>query len=178
MPDNMNFNIVSGQTASRETLIACLNVDEASSPKWVPVGIRVYSSQADYDWQRETNQDIIGNAYSAMKKPIVTQAFDPWELSGGDEAQLMIWNDGVRRQDAQAMSNKDMLIIHKYAGTANTAVFAERYESCAIEITSLGGDGGGNLAMPINVTYGGTRTTGTVAIANGEFTFTPDNSGL
>jgi uncharacterized protein (DUF608 family) len=95
-----------------------------------------------------------------------------------DEAQENIWNDGIRRQDAQAMSNKDMLIIHKYAGTANTAVFAERYSSCAVEINSLGGDGGGNLGMPITVTYGGVRTIGTVSVSDGGFTFTPDDQAL
>ena len=172
----MTFNTVEGQTIARETLIACLNTGTNDSPVWSPVGIRVYSSQADYDWQRETQQDIIGNAYSAMKKPIVTQSFDPWELSNGDAAQLQIWNDGIKNQDAQAMSGKDMLIIHKYAGTKDTAVFGERYAACAIEINSIGGDGGGNLAMPITVTYGGTRTTGTVKVAAGAFTFTPDST--
>lgn len=175
---DITFNTPSGQTIARETLIACLNIGEKSSPKWAPVGIRVTSSQADYDWQRETSQDILGNTYATMKKPTITQSFDPWELSNGDEAQLLIWNKGIREQDAQAMSNQDMLIIHKYAGTANTAVFAERYESCAIEISSLGGDGGGNIGMPITVTYGGIRTVGTVAVANGEFNFTPDSAGL
>lgn len=178
MADNINFNTPEGQTVARETLIACLNTGETANPVWSPVGIRVYSSSAEYDWQRETNQDIIGNSYSNMKKPIITQSFDPWELNNGDEAQANIWNDGIRRQDAQAMSNKDMLIIHKYAGTANTAVFAERYSSCAVEINSLGGDGGGNLGMPITVTYGGVRTIGTVSVSDGEFTFTPDDQAL
>lgn len=178
MPDNMNFNTVEGQTIATETLIACLNTGTKEAPVWSPIGIRVTSSNAEYDWQRETGQDILGNAYSSMKKPIITQPFDPWPLSNGDAAQHLIWTDGIKNQDAQAMSNMDMLRIHKYAGTANTAVFAERYESCAIEIGGIGGDGGGNLGMPITVTYGGTRTTGTVAIANGEFAFTPDNSGL
>lgn len=174
MADNLTFNVADGQTVGRETLIACLNTGTAQAPVWSPVGIRVYSSQADYDWQRETNQDIIGNNYSSMKRPIVTQSFDPWEITGGDEAQLKVWNEGIRKQDAQAMSNMDMLIIHKYAST----VFGERYQSCAVEINSIGGDGGGNLAMPINVTYGGTRTTGTVTVADGKFTFVPDEQGL
>lgn len=175
---DMIFNTPEGQTIARETLIACLNTGTSEAPVWSPVGIRVYSSQADYDWQRETQQDIIGNAYSAMKKPIITQAFDPWELSNGDAAQHQIWTDGIKNQDAQAMSGKDMLIIHKYAGTKDTAVFAERYSACAIEINSIGGDGGGNLAMPITVTYGGTRTTGTVKVTGTEFAFTPDSTGL
>ena len=67
-----------------------------------------------------------------------------------------------------------MLIVHLYAGTADTAVFAERYSSCAIKTSSLGGEGGGNIGMPIDVTYGGVRTTGTAAISKGTVTFTAD----
>lgn len=178
MPDNMTFNTAQGQTIAREMLIACLNVGTPDAPMWAPVGKRVASSQAGYDWQKNTSQDILGSSYTTMKKPIITQSFDPWELSNGDEAQAQIWNDAIRNQDAQAMAAKDMLIIHKYAGTANTAVFAERYSACAIEVTGLGGEGGGNLGMPINVTYGGERTTGTVKVENGTFTFAPDNVGL
>ena len=40
----------------------------------------------------------------------------------------------------------------------------------------LGGDGGGNLTMPINVTYGGERTIGSVSVADGAFTFTADGA--
>lgn len=178
MADNLNFVTAEGQTIARETLIACLNTGISDAPLWSPVGIRVYSSTAEYDWQKEINQDIMGNVFPSMKKPVITQSFDPWELSGGDAAQLQIWNDGIRKQDTQAMSNKDMLIIHKYAGTANTAVFGERYRSCAVEVNGLGGDGGGNLAMPITITYGGARTTGTVAVVDGGFDFTPDSDSL
>ena len=176
MADKMTFNTPDGQTIARETMIACLNTGAKETPVWSPVGIRVASSQASYDWQKSSSQDIIGNSYTSLKKPIVTQSFDPWELTSGDEAQALIWNDGIKNQDAQAMASKDMLIIHKYAGAKNTAVFAERYESCAIEVTGLGGDGGGNLAMPINVTYGGVRTTGTVSVEGGKFTFNADSA--
>lgn len=175
---DITFNTPENQTIGTETLIACLNVGTHDEPEWAPIGIRVTSSTAEYDWQKETSQDILGNAYSNMKKPIITQGFDPWPLSNGDKAQLQIWKDGIVNQDAPAMSNKDMLRIHKYSGEVNSAVFAERYESCAIEINSLGGEGGGNLSMPITVTYGGTRTTGTVNTADGAFVFTPDTASL
>ena len=39
---------------------------------------------------------------------------------------------------------------------------------------TLGGAGGGALTMPINVTFGGTRETGTASVAeDGTITFTP-----
>jgi hypothetical protein len=63
-----------------------------------------------------------------------------------------------------------MLIAHLYAG------FAERYESCMIEVTGEGGEGGGTVGMPINVTYGGTRTVGSVEKTNGTVKFTPEVS--
>ena len=44
-----------------------------------------------------------------------------------------------------------------------------------IEATGLGGKGGGNLGMPLTITFGGTRTTGTASkdASTGEITFTP-----
>ena len=170
------FNTTPGQTVGRELLIAYLNTGTNSEPVWSPIGKRVEDSSAEYDWSDETKQDILGSTWGTMKKPVITQTFDPCELDAGDDAQKKIWNLAVVQQDAQALANMDMLIVHLYAGTANTAVFAERYESCMIKPSSLGGEGGGNIGMPIDVTYGGKRTIGTAAISNGTVTFTAENA--
>lgn len=169
--DDLTFNTPSGQTIARELLIAYLNTGTASTPVWSPVGKRVEDSDTEYDWDSETKRDILGATYGRLKKPTITQTFDPCELDGGDAAQVKLWNLGVKDQDAQALSAQDMLIVHFYAGETN---FAERYESCMVEITGLGGEGGGEIQMPINVTYGGTRTVGTVTKSSGgDITFTP-----
>lgn len=170
------FNTTSGQTVARELLIAYLNTGTNSEPTWSPIGKRVEDSSAEYDWSDETKQDILGSTWGTMKKPIITQTFDPCELDAGDEAQKKIWDLAVVKQDAQALANMDMLIVHLYAGTAKTAVFAERYESCMVKPSSLGGEGGGNIGMPIDVTYGGKRTVGTAAVSNGTVTFTPEKA--
>ena len=170
------FNTTPGQTVARDLLIAYLNTGTSSEPTWSPIGKRVEDSSAEYDWSDETKQDILGSTWGTMKKPIITQTFDPCELDAGDEAQKKIWDLAVVKQDAQALANMDMLIVHLYAGTANTAVFAERYESCMVKPSSLGGEGGGNIGMPIDVTYGGKRTIGTAAVSNGTVTFTPENA--
>lgn len=173
---DFTFNTPAGQTIAREMLIAYLNTGTADSPVWGPIGNRVEDSSASYDWEEESSKDILGHTYTRLKKPTITQSFDPWELDGGDAAQQKIWNLAIKDQDAQALSNQDMLIVHLYAGTANTAAFAERYSSCKVVPTGLGGEGGGNLGMPIEVTYGGTRTVGTAAVAEGVVTFTPEVS--
>ena len=172
---DLDFNTTSGQTIARELLIACLNTGTAEQPTWTPVGKRVEDSSEEMDWSKESSQDILGNVFTTMKKPVITQNFDPMHLEAGDAALKKLWNLGIKEQNAQALQAMDMLIVHKYAGTAGSAVFAERYEACAISITSLGGEGGGNVGMPIEVTYGGTRTTGSAVVGTGgAITFTPD----
>lgn len=167
------FNTADNQTIARELLLLFLNTGKKETPVWSPIGKRVEDSSMEMDWQRESKKDIVGNTYNTMKKPIVTQTFDPWELAKGDTAQEHIWELAMVEQNAQALCNMDVLVVHAYAGTANTAVFAERNESSSIEVTGLGGAGGGNIEMPITVTFGGTRTVGTAKIEGGNVTFTP-----
>lgn len=168
------FNTAENQAIARELLLLFLNTGTKENPVWSPIGKRVETSSMELDWQRESKKDIFGNTYNNMKKPIKTQSFDPWELVKGDAAQKHIWALAFVEENAQALSNQDVLVVHAYAGTADTAVFAERNDSSAIEVTGLGGGGGGNIGMPITVTYGGTRTVGTAKIADGVVTFTPD----
>ena len=169
---DMTFVTAENQTVSRNLLILYLNTGSKDAPEWSPIGKRVEDSSMELDWQRETKKDILNNTYSSMKDPIITQSFDPWELANGDKAQLSIWNKAIRDHDAAALANMDMLVVHLYAG-AQDAVFAERYESSAVETTGLGGAGGGSIGMPITVTFGGTRTVGTAKVAEGVVTFTP-----
>lgn len=167
------FNTTAGQTIARELLIAYLNIGTADAPKWGAIGKRVEDSSEELDWGEETKQDIMGRTYTTLKKPTITQTFEPCELDADDEAQQKIWNLAIRQQDAQALANQDMLIVHLYAGESGAA-FAERYSACAVKPTGLGGEGGGNIGMPIDVTYGGERVTGTASVAAGAVTFTPD----
>ena len=170
---DLTFNTPEGQTIARELLIAYLNTGTVSAPVWSPVGKRVEDSSTELDWDTDTIRDILGATYTTMKKPVITQSFDPCDLDGGDAAQVKLWNLGIKDHDAQALAAQDMLIVHFYGGEAATP-FAERYASCAVEITGIGGEGGGNIGMPLNITYGGTRTTGTASrnAETGVVTFT------
>ena len=162
-----SFLTDSGKTVARELLIAYLNTGTAASPVWSAIGKRVEDSSSEFDWSTETKQDILGSTYGVMKKPVITQSFDPCELDAGDVAQTYLWQLAVVDQDYASLAAQDMLIVHFYAGSSDTAFFAERYSSCMIEITGEGGEGGGNIGMPINVTYGGTRTKVTAAKGTG-----------
>ena len=172
--EDLEFNTTSGQTVDRELLIAYLNTGTTTAPVWSPLGTRVTDSSMEYDWQEESNKDILGTTRTTMKKPIITQTFDPCDLDAGDTAVVKIWNLAVREQNAAALANQDMLIVHLYAGTKDTAAFAERYNACMVKPSSLGGEGGGFVGIPLDVTYGGTRTVGTAAVSGGTVTFTAD----
>lgn len=171
---DLTFNTTSGQTVARELLIAYLNTSATSTPTWSPIGKRVSDSSMEMDWSEDTLQDILGATYTTLKKPTITQTFDPSELDAGDAALVKIWNLAVKDQDYTALANQDVLIVHFYAGTASTP-FAERYSACAIRPSSLGGEGGGTVGMPIDITYGGTRTVGTASKdgTTGAISFSP-----
>nr|DAQ78470.1 MAG TPA: hypothetical protein [Caudoviricetes sp.] len=161
MPD-LTFTTPEGQTIDRELLIAYLNTGSAEAPVWSAIGKRVEDTSEEMDWSQESKQDVLGNTFTTMKKPVITQTFDPIPLDAGDAAAVKMWNLAVKDHDAQALANQDMMIGHFYA-TSGDAKFAERYDSCAIAVTSIGGEGGGTLNIASEITYGGTRTLGTVA---------------
>lgn len=176
MAEMLDFNTREGVAVDRELLIAALNTGTKDSPVWSPVGRRVEDSSMELDWGVETIKDIFGETYSSGKKSTRTQTFDPWTLDSQDAAQKLIWNTGIKKDDVNALMAMDMLICHFYAGGDGQYKenFAERYESCAVLPTGLGGEGGGSVGMPIDVTYGGKRTLGKASRVNGEIIFTPD----
>ena len=167
------FATTEGQTIDRELLIAYLNTGTSSAPVWSAIGKRLEDSTEEMDWGQESKQDILGNTFTTMKKPVITQTFDPIPLDAGDAAAVKMWNLAVKDHDAQALANQDMMIGHFYA-TSGEAKFAERYDSCAIAVTGIGGDGGGTLNITSEITYGGNRTLGTITKSSSGVTFTAD----
>ena len=169
---DLTFNTAENAPVARELLIVYLNTGTRSTPVWSPVGKRVEDSSAEIDWAEETKNDILGQTYTSLKRPTITQTFEPGELDSADAAQVKIWNTAIKDQDYTALTNMDMLIVHFYAGTESSP-FAERYSACAVRPTGLGGEGGASVGMPVDVTYGGTRTTGTATKGSGgAITFT------
>lgn len=170
--EELTFNTAAGSVVARKLLILYLNTGTSEAPLWSPVGKRVEESSSEYDWGEESKKDIFGNTYTNVNAPIITQTFEPWELDSADAAQKKIWNIAVKDQDSSAIANQDLLVVHAYAGTAKTAVFAERYPSSLVKVSGLGGSA--NVGMPIDVVFGGERKIGTAAIADGTVTFTPE----
>lgn len=173
---NDTFNTTPGETIARELLITYLNTGTYASPTWSALGKRVGESSQQYDWSEESSKDILGNTHSSMKKPTITQSFEPCNLDSEDSAIVKVWKLGIEEQNNTALANMDLMLVHLYAGS-KTAPFAERYPSSMVKPTGLGGEGGGSIEMPIDVTFGGKRETGTVALAaDGTPTFTASSA--
>lgn len=171
---DFKFKTPAGQTIDRKMYLCCGNYGTAAAPKWGKLGKRVEDSSAEMDWGEETKKDILGDTYSTMKTPVVSQTFDPCELDSGDEYQQKVWNLAVVDQNAPALCSQDLLRIHLYAVDEAGNAFAERYPASMVKPSSLGGEGGGSLTMPIDITFGGTREIGTASVAeDGTITFTP-----
>ena len=69
MAENMTFNTVAGQPVDRELLILCVNTAGTDpAAVWSPLGTRVTDSSMEYDWQKDSNKDILGTTRTTMKK--------------------------------------------------------------------------------------------------------------
>lgn len=164
------FNTPAGQQIPREQMVAYLNTGSHEEPVWSAIGRGTPDSSMEMDWSRESEQDVLGNTVNSMKKPVKTQSFDPLPPYADDTAAVRIWNLAIKDEDAQALANQDVLVAHFYTDKT----FAVRNDSSSIEVTSFGGEGGGNLTMAVTITYGGTRTIGTVTKQGGTVTFQED----
>lgn len=172
-----NFKTKNGETVDRNLLLTCLNTGTIEAPVWSPMGSRTTDSSIENDWSTNSETDILGKTRTTMKTPVKTQSFDPLPLDGGDAAITKLHELAEIEENVAALCNLDMLIVYLYMeNTDGTGVFAKRYDACAVETNSLGGEGGGNVGMPINVTFGGDMTKG-VAVKgeNGAITFTPES---
>ena len=174
---SFKFKTPPGQTIDRKLYLCCGNYGTTEAPQWGRLGKRVEDSSAEMDWSEETKQDILGDTYTTMKKPVISQTFDPCELDSGDEYQQKVWELAVVDQDAPALCSQDLMRIHLYAVDERGNAFAERYTSSMVKPSGLGGEGGGTLTMPIDITFGGTRETGTASVAaDGTITFTKNGT--
>ena len=170
------FKTPAGQTIDRDLLILYMNTGTPETPVWSAIGKRVEDSSIDFDWSTETKQDILGGTYTTGKKATRTQTFDPCELDSGDAALKKIWELAIIDDDINALLNQDLLLVHYYTTDEKDGnSFAERFPASAILPTSLGGEGGGNIGMPIDVTFGGIRQKGGAANLAGSVTFTPES---
>lgn len=174
----LEFNTTAGQTIEREKLICYMQTGTTTGqnpkPIWAPLGKRVADSTEAYDWSEETAMDILGVSRTTLRTPQLSQTFDPVKLDAEDSPAIKVWNIAIKDRNAKGLTGFTLLIVHLYADNDGSA-FAEQYDSCAVYPSGIGGSGGGDIEMPLEVRFGGTRTVGKATITNGSVTFTPES---
>lgn len=174
-----NINTPAGQTVERKQYKVYGNTGTYESPEWHVIGRRVEDSGAENDWGGETINDVVGDTYSTAQTPITTQSFDSCPIDAGDAYQAKLVQLSVVERNAQALANQDLLRVHLYLTDSEGNAFAERFPSSMVLPSGPAGAGGGSLTMPVEITFGGERETGSVkppATNSGTVVFTPDAS--
>lgn len=175
-PMKFTINTPEGQTVDRKLYLVYGNTGSYEAPEWYVIGKRVEDSSAENDWSEEVKNDILGDTYGILKAPVTTQSFEPCEIDAGDKYQAKLVQLAVIDRDAQALASQDLLRVHLYLTDKDGNAFAERFPSSMVKPTSLGGEGGGSLTMPVEITFGGTREKGSAKVENKVVTFTPEEA--
>ena len=154
-----------GQTVDRKQYLVYGNSATYDSPKWNVIGKRVEDSSSEEDWSEESITDVLGDTYTSMKPPVTSQSFDPCPIDPEDEYQEKLLQLYVVERNAQALVSQDLLRVHAYlTDESGRYAFAERFPSSMVKPSGIGGEGGGDLTMPVDITFGGTRETGYVHV--------------
>ena len=176
------FNMAhAGDTAKREAFSLWYNSKvtgggTASTPVWDLVGYKLESGDMSIEYETdETKKDILGNTFVELAGPKRSFDLSDWNIVQGSAIQVDCMN-ALRYEANGGMayleSGGDFCLVHHYAGTAGTAMLAERWKGCSMKPGRLGGDGGANLTTDITITMGGDKEIGTASISSGTMTFT------
>lgn len=171
MAEATAFNLESGIEAKRKTLYTCVNVGTTETPVWQLIGSGVEDSSIEYNLDKTKVTDILGITTTKVNKTEPTQSLTPFTLEGGNELQLQLYNH-YRNDRFAELSQYEVMLVHGYVGTEDTAMEAELHADCTISVESLGGSA--YVDMPITIDLSNDKTLGTAALAAGVFTFTPE----
>jgi hypothetical protein len=162
-----NINVT--KFSERKDMLCCWNTSETETPAWHPIGSGVETSDIALELETNTIVDILGETTTTMGKPKLTQEFDGLFIKGSDPISQKLYNLWLA-EDWGNLSGMDFLVIYGFAGTKDSEMDAVRYPSSAIVFSQLGGETFNTFTF--TVTFGGTKVTGTAAIASGVITFT------
>ena len=171
MADATEFNLADGIEAQRKLLYTLVNVGTSETPVWQLVGAGIEDSSIEYNTDKTKTTDILGLTHTKVNRTEPTQSLTPYTVVGGDALQVKLYNQ-MRNQEYAEMSDYEVLIVHGYVGTADTAMESELHAGCTISIDSVGGSS--YVDMPITIDFSNEKTLGTTAVAAGVFTFTPN----
>jgi hypothetical protein len=154
---------------ARKLLATVVNIGTHASPTWALLGYKVEDSAIELNPEITTVTDITGITYTDVEKFDKQQSFEPnrYREDNGLNEELL---EKYRKNDVAGFSGYEVLQIFGWKGTSG-AYEADLYDNCTITPQSIGGSS--YVDMPLNVSFGGNVTAGTVDSIQAPTTFTP-----
>ena len=168
------------QTVARKELVAYIKVDDT----WVPIGWHCTDSSMNVEIDTDTQKDILGNVFTNVSTPELSQEFDPLPIRqnpqnvGVDKLQQLLHDQWMNQNFS---GSYDTLIVYLYAGDANanpTKYDAHRFPASQIVPGDFGGSADEPLNRPITVHFGGAMEQGKATIVDGVVAYTKNNNAL
>lgn len=166
------------QTVARKELVAYVKVNNT----WVPIGWHCTDSSMNVEIDTDTQKDILGNVFTNVSIPELSQEFDPLPIrqnpqNVGVDALQQLLHDQWMSQNFSG--TYDTLIVYLYAGVLDSnpqKYDAHRFPASTIVPGDFGGSADEPLNRPITVNFGGMMEQGTVTINEGVVTYTKNNA--
>lgn len=153
-----DFNMAGTAKAERKLMATFVNVGTTLEKSWEIVGAGIEDSSIEFGADVSSVTDILGNTETSVNKFEEKQSLDPNELRGGQLLNSKLL-DIARRRAYSEFSQFEVMRAWKILGTS-TAITAELDTGCTITPQSVGG--ASYIGMPIEISFSGNRTFGTI----------------
>ena len=158
------INLDDNQKAERRLFAVYVDIS-GKTPQdtgWIPVwevqGKGVEDSSVELNPDDSTVTDILGITEKTVNKLEESQSFEPNTIRGGQKLNEILL-DIVRKKDVSRLSNFTVLRAWTFLG--GSGIYEAEYdEACTITPQSIGGSS--FIDMPMEISYSGKRTFGTV----------------
>lgn len=167
------FNLLAGEMAKRNMMIAYVNVGSDTTKEWEILGKGIAESAIEYNPDKETSTDILGNTETKVNKTEPVMSLEPMTVTGGSKLAVKLYELN-KKLDYAKMSMFEVLLVFAFVGEAGK-LDAEVHKNCTITVTSIGGSA--YVDMPIEINLSNDKLHGTVQAIK-EPVFTETTTGI
>lgn len=135
------------------------------------LGAYTESSALEFNADVQKTTDILDITRTDVNKTQPQQSFDPLYIDKQSDFANYLAGAALDNDTSKYNGAFNVYLISAWEGTSS-AIPTRKHRNCTILPTSLGGDGGSYLSMPIEVHFSNDIVKGTIDKLEDDFTFT------
>ena len=135
------------------------------------LGIYVENALMEFNSELKIAVDILGVTRTDVNKTQPQMTFDPLYVDTQSDFVNYLVNAALDNDTSKYNGAFNVYLISAWEGTSS-AIPTRKHRNCTILPTSLGGDGGSYLSMPIEVHFSNDIVKGIIDKLEDDFTFT------